>query len=193
MSTLHPPSDATLGAPAKIQRRYHSFGRFETARLFLSYQRYAALLFLLGAVPLGATAFFLPGRWWAWVLSALVALKAWSFAVHVFSRWPGKLRVTAVAQRRMDAGRFDPSMVRSLCTDPCFRVVAAEILSRSRMSGRDARALLKSFSAEMYDESHQAIVIDHRAGRVLHVEGTQRREVKSISPNPQPTTHGAIP
>src|SRR5690606_36000392 len=111
--------------------------------LFSSYQRYAALLFVAGASPLTLTAMFAPGQWWAWAISALVALKAWSFGAHVASRWPGKMRVTAVAQRRIDAGRFDASMVRSLCTDPCFKVVAREILRRADLKGSEARELLR--------------------------------------------------
>lgn len=175
-----------LAHPASIARKYHRFSAAEKLWLVLSYQRYAALLFVAGAIPVGAAAWLAPTRWWAWLLAAPISLKVWAFAVHVAGRLPGKLRITGVAQRRIDAGRFEPSMVRELCSDPCFRTVAQDILVRSGMPSDERRALLQQFSREVHELSHQTVIIDHRNGKVIQMDGRGAVELTSTS-NPNPT------
>lgn len=154
-----------------MKRNYHRFGLGERVGLFVRYQAYAALLFTLALAPLGLVAWLAPTRWWAWLIAVPIALRLGSFAVYVASRWRGKMRITAVAQRRIDAGRFSPDMVRSMCGDPCFRAVSAEILRRSGMP-RDERAkLISRYKSEADMASSQTLIIDHQRGTVLRVEG----------------------
>ncbi len=169
-----------------IARRYHRFGALEQLRLFARYQAYALLLFVLAALPLGLVGWLAPTRWWAWLIAAPITFKIGSFAVFVAWRWRAKLRVTAVAQRRMDAGRFRPEMVQEMCGDPCFRSVSAEILRRSGMPAAERRALLRRYKEEHDLASSQTLIIDHTRGTVLKVEGDQITQLEIPSANTAP-------
>ena len=80
---------------------------------------------------------------------ALIALVPFKFGVTVLARWPRKLRATRIAELRIRSGRFAPASVRPYCGDPCFRVVAREILRRGGVSRADRRDLIAGWAAEL--------------------------------------------
>jgi hypothetical protein len=146
----------------------------ERARLFVSYQRYGALL-VLGPIALVAgLATIAP--WW--LAAGLAALALWplSFGVTVLGRWPKKLRATIVADRRIAAGRFRPASVRAYCGDPCFRLVAHEILRRAGAPRAERRRLVAGFRAELERERDTLFVVDHARGVVITVVDGRRTE-----------------
>jgi hypothetical protein len=138
-------------------------------RLWLRYQRYAALLVLL------ALATFAAGLWatWSWRWGALswllvvpVALRVAGFAVEVVRAYPRKLRATALAWRRIERGSFTPVAVRGWCGDPCWRVVADEVLRKAGLPRAERRRVIADYAAQLRREAGETIVIDHRAGTV---------------------------
>ena len=167
---------------AGIERRYHRFGRLEVMWMVLSYQRYAFLLTIISLSLLGGGAWLVAvERWYFGVPLALGGIKVASFAVGVASRLSQKMRVTGVAQRRIDAGRFEPEMVRNFCGDPCFRVMAREVLRRAGLEGRERDALVAQYQAMLDEESGQTLIIDHTRGQVFKVEEGQTILVNSMS------------
>jgi hypothetical protein len=165
-------STTAMSLPAgKIRARKFAFGPLEKLRLFVSYQRYATLLFTAAAAPLVIVASFFAGAWWAWIVAAAFALWTGGYAVQVFGRWPEKLRLTAVAQRRIEGARFESEMIREHCGDPCFKVVSREILSRAGLPRSEREAIIRRYAAELHQENHETIIIDHVNGVVLRSEG----------------------
>ncbi len=124
----------------------------EALRLTVSYQRYAALL-LAAAIgsPLLARA-VVPDSGTALAAASLVGLWLLAGAVRVGSRLPHKLRATRVYDQRIRRGSFSPEMLRGFCEDPCFRVVARELLGRAGLAGRERRALVRRYAAEARNE-----------------------------------------
>ena len=127
----------------------------ERLRLWCSYQRYALAL-AAGAVGLvagiGATA---PAVWWLWLVAALPVYKLVEYSWEVGRRYPRKLRATALAIRRIEAGRFRPRSVAPYCGDPCFRLVAREILRRARIPRPERTQLIAEYSrAYRLDRRH---------------------------------------
>ena len=153
----------------KIVRRGYAFSATERLRLVASYQRYAVLLLAVAAALLFAANWV--DAWWAWAVAVIGAVKLVAFMVEIAARLPDKIRLTAVAQRRINAGRFRPSHVRNHCGDPCFRVVAHEILRRAGTPAGQRRRLIARFSSEVHAESHETYVFDHRQGQVFRSEG----------------------
>ena len=143
-------------------------------RLWLSYQRYAFLLVGAPAAALAAAAAW--GPWWLAVAVGVAAIAPVRFAVEVWSRWPRKLRATRVALARIRAGRFAPSSVRGYCGDPCFRVVAREILAAAALPRAERRGLIKRFSEQARRDRDVLLLVDHTNGTVVTIgaEGQDR-------------------
>ena len=155
-----------------------ALGRLARARLWLSYQRYGLLLCSSAVVPV-TVALLWPWLYWVWAPLALLALPPMRFGVTVLGRWPRKLRATLVAEHRIRRGRFRPESVRSYCGDPCFRLVAHEILTRAGMPAAERRALVARLRAEHEASSRVLLLVDHATGTVFTV---QDGRVESRSP-----------
>lgn len=149
-------------------------------QLWLSYQRYALLLAAVAIAPLALVALLpslglvtaLTPTWWLALLAAVVAgAPVARFAVQVAARWPDKLRATRVADARRARGRFVPESVGRLCTDPCFRVVAHELLLRAGLSRRERVALVARLSREQYAAAHETLTWDATTGELLRHDG----------------------
>jgi hypothetical protein len=134
---------------------------------FLRYQAYGLAL-VGGGLALAALALArLP--WWLGGLAALATLWPLGFGVEVLRRWPRKLRAARVAERRVASGRFRPAQVRSLCGDPCFRVVARDILTGAGVPRRQRRRIIAGYRAELAREQRTAFVVDHARGVVVTI------------------------
>ncbi len=145
--------------------------RLTRLRLFVSYQRYA---FLMAGAPTAITAAVIvgwPAAWWLWAPAALITLRLYGTAWSIAGRWPRKLRATWLAQRRIEAGRFRPDMVARYCGDPCFRVVAREILIRADVPRRERAALLRRYAAEEAERGHTLLLVDRQDGVLFEIDG----------------------
>lgn len=96
--------------------------------LFFRLNIYAWLL-LLGATVLGALPLLLSTSvvWWgvvAWV--AALVMSVW--ASSILLQFPRKIALVRRYRWHNDQGQFEPSDIAHLCGDPCYRLVASEIL-----------------------------------------------------------------
>lgn len=163
-------------------RNIQPFGAAERVRLWCSYQRYAFLLVAAAGAIVAGVALLAPDLWYVWALAALPVLRILAFAAEVYRRFGRKMRATALAARRIAQGRFHARSVRGYCGDPCFRVVAHEILRRAGVERRERRRLIRGFAAEarepavmlFFDPEHPEpvqlrgnLVADRRAARSL--------------------------
>ncbi|HVK88454.1 MAG TPA: hypothetical protein VM513_30250 [Kofleriaceae bacterium] len=139
------------------------------ARLWLSYQRYGLALVGAPFAAVGGAAVLAP--WWVAMLVGLVAIAPVRFGVEVLGRWPRKLRATRISLGRIKAGRFRPEHIRSYCGDPCFRVVAHEILTRAGIPRAERRRIVARFREELRRERDVLVVIDHVRGTVITFGG----------------------
>jgi hypothetical protein len=143
-------------------------------RLWFRYQRYAFALIGLPTALVAISARTLP--WWAIVLVSLVALAPVRFGIEVWSRYPRKVRATRVALARIEAGTFSPASIKRHCGDPCFRLVADEILTRASIRRAERKLLIKRFSEQLRKEDSMLVLVDHVRGTVLTLGGdTQER------------------
>jgi hypothetical protein len=149
--------------------RLPTLGRLATARLWLSYQRYAFVL--VGAPALCVTLAATYGTWWIVTIAAVIAIAPVRFAFEVLGRWPRKLRATRVGMARIAAGSFAAVSVRGYCSDPCFRVVARELLARAGVARSQRRSIIRRFVDEVRRERDVVIVFDHVRGTALTLGG----------------------
>jgi hypothetical protein len=149
-------------------------------RLWISYQRYAALLLALPVAAIALAAWLAP--WWIAALLALPVIAPVRFALEVASRWPRKLRATQLALHRLRLGHFHPESVRAYCGDPCFRVVAREILTRAGIPRGERRRQLAQFANELRDADRIVVSFDHR----VHGPFPSTASDLQISPSPAP-------
>jgi hypothetical protein len=164
-------------------------GRLARARLWLSYQRYGLLLCSSALVP-ATIALLWPRLVWVWLPLALLALAPVRFGVTVLGRWPRKLRATLVAEHRIRAGRFRPESLTSYCGDPCFRLVAHEILKRAGIAAAERRALVARLRAEHEASARVLVLVDHATGTVFTVQGGQVTQAQR-APESHAATHAA--
>lgn len=166
----------TTTSPAR-EARTPRFSRVEWARLWVSYQRYAFLMAGVPAAIVAGVAWRWPHAWWAWGGLLLIALRFFGYAYQIGGRWPRKARATWLADRRIAAGRFDVRMVSRYCGDPCFRVVAREILRRARVDAAEQRRLIRQFAAEEAERGHSLIFTDATGAVRVKVDGRTIRHL----------------
>lgn len=156
--------------------------------LWLSYQRYA-LLGAVGLLGLGAAAVALDHAWWAWATAGLVAVLVGPLVVHMWREYPRKWRATALATRRIAAGTFGPVSLQHYCGDPCWRVVAHEVLRRAGMPRAQRRRVVAQLRAEHEAQSHALLIVDHTKGTLVRVQGgvTTTTRIPSSPPSPSST------
>ncbi len=166
-------------------------------RLWFSFQRYAFVLTALAVSPLVVVAVVAPTVWWAWLVAVVPALWVGRFAVEVWFRWPRKIRLWRVGVHRIAAGRFVPEDVRTHCGDPCYRVVADELLRQCGVAAAERRVLLARWQAEAAAAGHELIIIDHIGGEVRRVSGgvttvvtspLQQQQQQPLTPESTATT-----
>ena len=164
---------------------YPRLGAIELARLWLSYQRYGFLLVGASVATVGAVIVLLPTHYWMWALAGLVVAAPASFGFTVLRRWPRKLRATLVAEHRIRTGRFRPESVRAYCGDPCFRVVAREILQRAGVPPCQRETLIRRLRHEFEAAENIVMFVDRQQGTVVIIDGqgSIRQEVRAA---PQP-------
>ena len=109
----------------------------DVARLVVSYQRYAALVFGIIAGLLWSASVL--GTGWAWGVAAALSLGLGWFGTLVALRLPHKLRLTRTQDERIRRNKFEADDLLLWVEDPCYRVVAREILVRAGRSPQQAR------------------------------------------------------
>ncbi len=154
-------------------------GRGEYLRLLLSYQRYSMLLLFIGMIG-GIMGLFLVERMLGQssglvraggaILVILLASAPIRFGIVVGRKWPRKLRATTLATRRIEQGRFSVKTVERYCEDPCFRVVAAEILTRAGLPRSERNRIIQNFSDEARKPAF-IVFVNPAAPDTIRVEG----------------------
>lgn len=114
--------------PASRPWRALRLGRLYTLLLFLRMGRYAWLLTLaaatLASIPLLASREVV---WWG-VMLWIVALGLLAWAGSILSQFPIKFGIVRRFRWKAQHGEFEPDDLMYLCGDPCYRLVASEIL-----------------------------------------------------------------
>ena len=151
-------------------------GLFERARLWLSYQRYALLFFAIALVLVLAPVVW--ARWYFWLPAMLVGLKIAGAGVEIYRRFPKKIRATIAARRRIDRGTFVVEFVESYCGDPCFRVVAREILRNANVPAIERARIVREFSARQREKKDSIVFVDRTNGVQIRVDGAARTWTK---------------
>ncbi len=152
-------------------------GPVERIRLWLSYQRYALLMGGLPVVIWSAIVWTWPDAWWAWAPLALVALWFVRQSVDIYGRFPRKMRATLLADHRIATGRFRPRSIRRYCGDPCFRVVAREILRRAGIPPAERRRIIELYAEEEAERGHTLVFARADGSVQIHVDGKEIRRL----------------
>lgn len=173
---------AAEAPPPRQRLRLPALSAGARLRLWISYQRYAALLLVAPLGALAAAAWLLP--WWVAAALAVPAIAPLRFALEVARRWPRKLHATQLAIHRQAQGRFAPASVRACCGDPCFRVVAAEILRRAGLPRGERRRLIAQLAAELRAADRFVVYFDHRLHGPLAIPSAPAGETGSSNHQP---------
>ncbi|MBU1244746.1 hypothetical protein KJ612_16230, partial [Myxococcota bacterium] len=144
-----------------------TFSRRQRLGYFLSYNRYALLILLLSlAVP---TVLFLFFRWYFWVPATLVALRALYWAWHIARQYPKKLHITKKMALAQQNRTFQNEDIVKYCGDPCYRVVAHQVLAQARVPAGERRRLVREYVEQAHDLAHALVFVDREKGRVVTI------------------------
>jgi hypothetical protein len=152
--------------------RLPELSRLERVRLWLRYQRYAFVLVAVPTAVVTLAAITLP--WWAAILLGLCAIAPVRFGVEVWFRYPRKIRATRVALARIQAGSFHHTSIKNHCGDPCFRLVADEVLARAGMCRAERRLVITGYREQLKQEDSMLVLVDHVRGTVITFGGETR-------------------
>ncbi len=151
---------------------------WQRLRLFISYQRYSALLLVL---VIAACTLGIPYLWkWTrdlsvlrWGLLSLFLMPQFfvlRFSWFIATKWPRKYRATLLAKKRIASGGFSPASIERYCEDPCFRVVANEILRMAQLPKQDRRTMIARYK-EKARQPLFLMTIDVNAPEPVRVDG----------------------
>lgn len=148
---------------------------YDRARLWLRYQRYSFVLVAIPTAVVTVAAIMLP--WWAAVIVGLCAIAPVRFGVEVWLRYPRKVRATRIAIARIASGSFHHASIKRHCGDPCFRLVADEILARAGMPRAERRLVISRYREQLKQEDSMLVVVDHVRGTVITFGGETRERL----------------
>lgn len=155
--------------------RLPQLGLYDRARLWLRYQRYAFVLVAIPTALVTLAAIMLP--WWAALILGLCAIAPVRFGVEVWLRYPRKVRATRIAIARIASGSFHHASIKRHCGDPCFRLVADEILVRAGMPRDERRLVISRYREQLKQEDSMLVVVDHVRGTVITFGGDTRERL----------------
>jgi len=112
--------------------------------------------------------------WWAAILVGLCAIAPVRFGVEVWFRYPRKVRATRVAMARIASGSFHHASIKRHCGDPCYRIVADEVLARSGMPRAERRLVISRYREQLRQEDSMLVLVDHVRGTVITFGGETR-------------------
>ena len=153
--------------------------------LWLSYQRYALLLFTVSATVAASVFAFELFSW-------LVLLPTVSFSLYLASvslRIGGTIRKKLVLTRRtiqqIERGTFDPNDLAKYCTDPCWRVVVRHNLTLAGLPLKRRLELVRQWT-EIANERQRQLIFASPDGRVIHVYQDDRLDTTVINRDVDP-------
>ena len=138
-------------------------------RLWLRYQRYGLLLVGVPAATVTLAVAWAP--WWLAALAVVAGVPPARFGIEVLGRWPRKVRMTRIALARIERGSFAVTSVKGACGDPCYRIVADEILARAGLPRSERRRLIRHYAEQHRRERDVRVLIDHVRGTVVTFGG----------------------
>lgn len=137
-----------------------------TVRLWLSLQRYAlALEASVLALVWGAWMVELP--WFGWVVLTPLLVLMGALAFHIHGTYRRKRLAMRLALRRQQRGSFDPDSLVNYCGDPCFRVVAGEILRLAGVSDQERRRRISELQRRHAAAQSQILVVSDGVVRTV--------------------------
>jgi hypothetical protein len=144
-----------------------TFTRLQRLGYFLSYNRYALLILVLSlAIPAVLFVFL---RWYFWVPATLVALRALYWAWHIARQYPKKLHITKKMLWAQQNRTFRNEDIVKYCGDPCYRVVAHQVLARTGVPAPERRRLVSEYVDQAHDLAHALVFVDREKGRVVTI------------------------
>jgi len=150
-------------------------GSIERVRLWLRFQRYGLLL--VGAPLVAVVVAVRAMPWWVAMFVGIVGLAPARFGVEVLSRWPKKLRALRIGIARIRAQRFTVTSIKPYCGDPCFRVVADELLRRAGEPRAARRDAIRRYANDLREQERMLVLVDHVRGTVPTIGGNAREEI----------------
>lgn len=107
--------------------------------------------------------------WWgvvAWVLAVLLA----SWAGAILSQFPRKQALVRRYRWMAREGRFSPADIAHLCGDPCYRLVADEIL-RFTPHSKGRKALIRQLNEQQAMFGLGKVTVDPERGVLVLYNG----------------------
>lgn len=144
-----------------------------TIYLWLSYQRYAILIFIVSA-SLSAAMFLTDVvPWFVTLPVVLISLYLFSVSVQVGSTIRKKMVLTRRTIQQIERRSFNPEGLMKYCTDPCWRVVVNHNLSLAGVPSIQRRELIREWTA-LANERQQQLVFVSQDGSVVHTYQNER-------------------
>lgn len=140
--------------------------------LFFRLSVYAWLL-LLGAAALAALPLLLSSSlvWWG-VLAWVVALMLSAWASSILLQFPRKVALVRRYRWLHDQGQFEPADIAHLCGDPCYRLVASEILRFTAHRGA-RKSLIRALKDQQSTFGLGKVTVDPERGVLVLYNGKQ--------------------
>ena len=142
-------------------------------RLWLSYQRYALLAFIIAGFLLWTTAAFFKTQWWFILSGGVLTLSLVGLGIRIMAQTGKKMAITQRAYDRIRDGVFEPTSMMKYCTDPCWRVVVSEVLREAKIPSTRRRVLISQFSKEAVEASKMLVLVNRHDNLIYTVDGTK--------------------
>ncbi|MGM0598091.1 MAG: MerC domain-containing protein [Myxococcota bacterium] len=147
------------------------FSPLKKIKLYFSFNRYSFLLLFCALLPALVIILLKPQWWWLWGIFALVGiwLLRWAWLIH--AQTFKKFHILKKNIYRQN--QTEKSSIGKYCSDPCYRVVANEILANQGLGFRQRKKIIRKMKKTAAEENKYSVVVDFKNQIVYKSDGTK--------------------
>ncbi|MBN2722588.1 MAG: hypothetical protein JXR95_00795 [Deltaproteobacteria bacterium] len=154
------------------------FGFPKKLKLYFSFNRYAYLLLISGILLPLSSLILKPAWWWLTLLLLFPAIWMIKWAYFIHSQTSKKFHILKKQMFEHSESGGELSPLSKYCGDPCYRVVADEILIQRNVGFFERRKIIRKNTRIARSENNFSFAVDFKNHVVYRSDGQTTEKFK---------------
>jgi hypothetical protein len=140
------------------------FSLLKKLMLYFSFNRYTYLILAGTFAVIFPIILFLFSWWWLWVPLCLIGLWFLKFSFNIHAQTSKKFHITKKWIFNIKHENAEMDEMIKYCEDPCYRVVAKEILIQKGIGSKERKKIINDYKEEAIKRNKMIIIVDKKNG-----------------------------